>query len=123
MNSKELRDRVYLLWSDCIAREPRAWQNDNNVIGEALMVDYPFVKEKILLHAKDIAELIALVHMATTYEDMKFLDTGEKWSELRQPVSMLMALGNTLKLVDFKNSRLDWDKEETRNPEITFTLK
>ena len=57
------------------------------------------------------------------YEDMKFLDTGEKWSELRQPVSMLMALGNTLKLVDFKNSRLDWDKEETRNPEITFTLK
>ena len=123
MSSKEFRDRVYLLWSDCIAREPRAWQNDNNVIGEALMVDYPFVKEKILLHAKDIAELIALVHLATTYEEMKFLDTGEKWSELRQPVSMLMALGNTLKLVDFKNSRLEWSKEETRNPEITFTLK
>ncbi len=123
MSSKEFRDRVYLLWSDCIAREPRAWQNDNNVIGEALMVDYPFDKEKILLHAKDIAELIALVHLATTYEEMKFLDTGEKWSELRQPVSMLMALGNTLKLVDFKNSRLEWSKEETRNPKITFTLK
>ena len=54
---------------------------------------------------------------------MKFLDNGEKWSEIRQPVSMLMALGNALKLVDFSKSRTDWDEDEKKNPEITFTLK
>ena len=63
-----------------------------------------------------------MVHLATTYEEMKFLNTGEKWSELRQPISFLMALGNALNLVDFKNKRQEWSKEETKNPEITFTL-
>ena len=64
-----------------------------------------------------------MVHHATTYEGMKFLDNGEKWSEIRQPVSFLMALGNALKLVDFKNDRRTWSEEERKNPEVTFTLK
>ena len=123
MNSKDFRLKVQYLWKDCIAHGPRPWENKQNIIGEALMVDYPFDKDKLILHIREIYELISMVHKATTYEDMKFLDNGEKWSEIRQPVSMLMDLGNALKLLDFTKSRTDWDEEEKKNPEITFTLK
>ena len=115
--------KVRSIWSDCIAHGPKPWENDANIIGEALMVDYTFDPEKLMEHADEISKLIAMVHKATTYEGMKYLDTGEKWSELRQPVSFLMALGNALKLVDFKNDRRTWSEEESKNPEVTFTLK
>ena len=35
---------------------------------------------------------------------------------------MLMALGNALELVDFKENRLDWDAKETENPQISFKM-
>lgn len=123
ITASEFKSKVYQLWSECIVQGPMPWQNKNSVIGEALMVDYPFDQEKIALHASEILGLISKVHHAATYEEMKFLDNGEQWSTLRQPVSFLMALGNALKLVDFKNSRLDWNEEESKNPEIKFTLK
>mgnify|MGYP005790464609 FL=1 len=114
--------KVKDIWRDCLALGPRPWENKENIIGEALLVDYPFDPEKLESHKEEIYELIKMVHLATTYEEIKFLNTGEKWSELRQPVSFLMAIGNALNLVDFKNKRQDWSKEETKNPEITFTL-
>ena len=117
------KDKVKSIWSDCLAHGPKPWENKDTIIGEALMVDYPFDKEKLASHAEEIYNLISLVHTATTYEGMKFLDNGEKWSELRQPVSFLMALGNALKLIDFKNDRTTWNEEESKNPEVTFTLK
>ena len=117
------KNKVKSIWSYCIAHGPIPWESNYNIIGEALMVDYPFDKEKLASHAEEIYNLISLVHTATTYEGMKFLDNGEKWSELRQPVSFLMALGNALKLIDFKNDRTTWSEEESKNPEITFTLK
>lgn len=116
------KEKVRTIWSDCLAHGPRPWENKDNIIGEALFVDYTFDKEKLAMHAEEIYKLISFVHTATTYEEMKFLDNGEKWSELRQPVSFLMALGNALKLVDFKNDRTTWDEEEKKNPELTFTL-
>lgn len=120
--SKAFKTKVISLWSDCLAHGPKPWQNTENIIGEALNVDYPFAKEKLLVHADEIRELISLVQKATTYEELKYLDNGEKWSELRQPVSFLIALGNALRLIDFKHNRQDWNKEEEHNPEIKFTL-
>ena len=117
------KDKVKSIWSDCLAHGPKPWENKDNIIGEALMVDYPFDKEKLASHAEEIYNLISLVHTATTYEGLKVLDNGEKWSELRQPVSFLMALGNALKLIDFKNDRTTWSEKESKNPEVTFTLK
>lgn len=121
--AKDFKEQVRLIWSDCLATGPKPWQNKDNIIGEALNVDYTFDPDKIALHAEEIYHLIAMVQTATTYEEMKFLSNGEKWSELRQPVSFLMALGNSLKLVDFKNKRADWTKEEELNPEIQFKLQ
>ena len=71
MNSKDFRLKVQYLWKDCIAHGPRPWENKQNIIGEALMVDYPFDKDKLILHIREIYELISMVHKATTYEDMK----------------------------------------------------
>lgn len=120
--AKEFAKRVRDIWGDCLASGPRPWEKTGNVLGEALMVDYTFDSDKLMAHSNEIYELISMVHHATTYEEMKYLDTGEKWSELRQPVSFLMALGNALRLVDFKNDRRTWSEEETRNPELKFTL-
>ena len=121
--AKEFAQKVRTIWGDCLAPGPKPWKNSYNVIGEALMVDYTFDPDKLMAHSKEIYALISMVHLATTYEEMKYLDTGEKWSELRQPVSFLMALGNALKLIYFKNDRTTWSKEESRNPELKFTLK
>lgn len=123
ITSTSFKEEVRRIWSDCLVHGPRPWENKDTIIGEALMVDYPFDKEKLASHAEEIYNLISLVHTATTYEELKVLDNGEKWSELRQPVSFLMALGNALKLIDFKNDRTTWSEEESKNPEITFTLK
>lgn len=114
------KDKVIALWRECLAKD---YKNKNNVIGEALNVDFPFDPEKLLKYKENIYEMIKAVNKATNYEGMKYLNNGEQWSEIRQPVSMLMALGNALKLVEFKNNRLNWDKEEARNPEVSFNLK
>ena len=123
ITSASFKEEVRRIWSDCLAHGPRPWENKDNIIGEALMVDYPFDKEKLASHAEEIYNLISLVHTATTYEELKYLYNGKKWSELRQPVGFLMALGNAQKLIDFKNDRTTWSEEESKNPEITFTLK
>ena len=123
ISAKAFEEKVRYIWSDSLATGPMPWKKKENVIGEALFNDFTFDPEKLEAHKDEIYELICMVHHATTYEGMKFLDNGEKWSEIRQPVSFLMALGNALKLVDFKNDRRTWSKEECKNPEITFTLK
>lgn len=120
--AREFAKRVRDIWGDCLASGPRPWEKMSNVVGEALMVDYTFDSEKLMAHADEIYELISMVYQATTYEEMKYLNTGEKWSELRQPVSFLMSLGNALKLVDFKNDRRTWSRKESKNPELKFTL-
>ena len=114
------KDRVIALWRECLAKN---YKDKNNIIGEALNVDFPSDPEKLIQHKEEIYEMISSINNATNYEGMKYLNNGEKWSEIRQPVSMLMALGNALKLVDFKNNRLTWDKEEAKNPEVSFNLK
>lgn len=123
LSANDFQQKVYEIWLDSIAHGPMPWKNKDNIIGEALFVDYTFDPEKIAIHADEIWQLINMVHNATTYEELKFLDNGTQWSKLRQPVSMLMALGNSLKLISFKNDRLKWDKCETQNPEVVFTLK
>ncbi len=118
----EFRNQVSKIWYDCIAHGSKPWLKKENVIGEALNNDFTFDPKKLMEHKEEIYELLLRIHNATTYEEMKFLDTGEKWSELRQPVSQLMALGNALNLIDFKYSRLDWDEDQSKNPEIAFKL-
>lgn len=118
----DFKNDVRRIWGDCVAHGPRPWENKENVIGEALNVDYCFNKDKILEHADEIKQLLSQVHKATTYDELKILDSGENWTLLRQHVSMLMALGNALELVDFKENRLDWDAKETENPQISFKM-
>lgn len=118
----DFKNNVRRIWGDCVAHGPKPWENKENIIGEALNVDYCFNKDKILQHADEIKQLLSQVHKATTYDDLKVLDSGENWTILRQHVSMLMALGNALELVDFKENRLDWDKKETENPHISFKM-
>ena len=61
MNSKDFYLKVQYLWKDCLAHGPRPWENKDNIIGEALMVDYPFDKDKLILHIREIYELISMV--------------------------------------------------------------
>lgn len=116
-------DKVLSVWKDCLASGPNPWHDSKNIIGEALMVDYAYDPEKLAIHADEIYKLISMVHLATTYDDLKFLDNGEQWSELRQPLSFLMSLGNALKLIEFKIDRSKWDINESKNPKLTFKLK
>ncbi len=116
------KEKVMEIWDDCIAKENNPWQNENNFFGNALNVSFPFNPDKLIKHSVTICKLISLVHNADTYDELRFLDTGEKWSELRQPVSFLMALGNALQIVEFKNPQENWTKRERKNPEITFKL-
>lgn len=131
LNSKEIhknrknetfRNKVWTLWSKCIATDAKPWLNKENIIGEALGVDYCFSKDKLITYYDEIISLISEVNNAKTYDDLKVLNNGDNWTILRQQISFLMALGNAIKVLDFKKPRYEWKDSDLKNPEIEFNL-
>lgn len=114
--------KVLEIWSNCVVKSARPWENKSNIIGETLGNDYCYYQDKLMEHRNEIMSLLYLVNNATNFEDLRRLNNGEEWTKLRQQAGLLMSLGNALRLVSFKNNKNDWDMKEAKNPEIAFSL-
>lgn len=116
ITSRRFKELVLLIFKNSLCKEHEAWKNRNNIIGEAYKVDYCFDPLALNFYENQIYRLINLIKDAKTFEELSNLENNSKWSEDIEELCYLMALGNALKLVRFK------DKEKN-STEIEFNLK
>lgn len=114
--------KVLEIWSKCVVKGAKPWEDKSNVIGETLNNDFCYYPDKLMEYRNEIISLLYLVNNATNFEELKRLNNGEQWTKLRQYAGLLMSLGNALSLITFKNDKANWDAYESRNPEIAFNL-
>ena len=116
ITSKRFKELVLLIFKNSVCKEPDAWKNRDNIIGEAYKVDYCFDPLALNFYENQIYRLMYRIRNAKTFEELGNLENNTIWSEDIEHLCYLMALGNALKLVRFK--------DKTKNStEIEFNLK
>ncbi len=107
-------EQVKDIWFYCLDKEPKPWENIENIKGYALNNVFYFNKNRLKEKTTSIVSLLTQVTHAMNYDDLKKLNNGEQWTQFRYYVEMIMSLGNALNLISIK--------EKNKNPEVVFTL-
>jgi len=122
-----LRKTILWVFKDCLSKEKEAWKCslDEVIIGDGKINDFTFDAKKLNQHRSLILQLLGYLGALNDefyFNSLKTDRKGYAWTELNSQVEMLVALGNALNVLEFKKNKLEWTKEDYKNPELICTL-
>ena len=129
MEEISLKFKKYVLYvfADSLSSKKKPWKYSDIIIGDGKINDFPFDEEKLILHKNDIIQILGFLGILKEkeihYQDLKNIDKKVPWTELNFHAEIIFAMANALRMMEFKKSKLEWTKEDEKNPEIVCSKK
>ena len=91
-NASLFRKLIYNLWTDCIISGAYPQNNPNTIEVQFGNSTYYYDSKKIAKNQHWILLYLNKLHVL----DPQMLNDGTKWTEVRQPIELLMSMGNAV---------------------------